>query len=175
MVGENEQMKKSIETNKILFAFLILFSVAFIVGVIYGIVDFSRSKTTYDELEYREYTFISYEIDYNSEGGDTFYITVEEQEQTLCIGELLTPHRYDDFDALKAGDKLYCYVYEDGGTICVAEIEAEKMIFSLKDYNNAHRTNGIGLIIVMSILSVACAVAAINNKKITNKKYRNVY
>ena len=51
-------MRKSIETNKILFVFLIICSLAFIIGVIYGIADFNKSKTTYDELEYREYTFI---------------------------------------------------------------------------------------------------------------------
>ena len=165
MVGENEQMKKSIETNKILFVFLIICSFVFIIGIIYGIADFNRSITTYDELEYREYIFVSYKIDYNSEGGDKFYITVEGQDKTLCVGELLTPHKYDYFDALKAGDKIYCYVYEDSGTIQVAEIKADKMIISLDEYNDSHKKNGIGLIIVMSILSVTCAVSAIIIKK----------
>ena len=172
MVGENEQMRKSIETNKILFVFLIICSFAFIIGIIYGIADFNRSKTTYDELEYREYIFVSYKIDYNSEGGDRFYITVEGQDKTLCVGELLTPHKYDYFDALKAGDKIYCYVYEDSGTIQVAEIKADKMIISLDEYNDSHKKNGIGLIIVMSILSVTCAVCAIiiKNKMCLFKK-----
>ena len=157
-------MKKSLEANKILFVFLIICSFAFIIGVIYGIADFNRSKTTYDELEYREYTFVSYKIDYNPEGGDKFYITVEEQDKTLCVGELLTPHKYDYFDALEAGDKIYCYVYEDGGRIQVAEIKADKMIISLDEYNDSHKKNGIGLIIVMSILSVTCAISAIITK-----------
>ena len=172
MVGENEQMRKSIETNKILFVFLIICSFAFIIGIIYGIADFNRSETTYDELEYREYIFVSYKIDYNSEGGDKFYITVEGQDKTLCVGELLTPHKYDYFDALKAGDKIYCYVYEDSGTIQVAEIKADKMIISLDEYNDSHKKNGIGLIIVMSILSVTCAVCAIiiKNKMCLFKK-----
>ena len=163
-------MKQRIETNKILFVILIICSVAFIIGVIYGIVDFNRSKTTYDELGYREYTFVSYKIDYNPEGGDKLYITVEGQDKTLCVGELLTPHKYNDFDALNAGDKLYCCVYEDSGTICVAEIKAKDMIISLDDYNKAHKNNGVGLMIVMSILAVVCVVFAIklfiDNKKL---------
>ena len=46
------------------------------------------------------------------------------------------------------------------------------MIISLDEYNDSHKKNGIGLIIVMSILSVTSAVSAIiiKNKMCLFKK-----
>lgn len=161
---------KKIESNKVLFVFLIICAVAFAVGIVFGAIDVSLSRFSYEELEYREYVFVSYNAVYNSEGGDQFFIRVEGQEKTLCIDGLLTPRRSDDFDALQAGDKIYCYVYKNGGRIQVAEIKADAMIISLEEHNNAHRNNGIGLVIIMSILSVACVVMAIVSTKRTRAK-----
>ena len=158
-------MRKA-EFNKIIAIFLILCSVACVFGIMNGIDDLNRSKITYDELKYREYIFVSYEIDDNHKGGDKFYISVEGKAETLFVSELLTPHKYDDFEALQAGDKLYCYVYEDDGIIRVSEIKADKMIISLDEYNEIYRKNGVELIIIMSCLfMVSIAGAVVLSKK----------
>lgn len=152
--------------NTIIAIFLVLCSIACVFGIINGIADLKRSKATYEELDCREYIFVSYEVDDNHKGGDKFYITVEGQNETLLVSELLTPHKYDDFETLQAGDKLYCYVYEDDGIIRIAEIKADKMIISLDEYNEIYRKNGVQLIIIMSCLFIASvAVAVVLSKK----------
>ena len=154
-------MKKTIESNKIIAIFLIFCSVACMFGIINGIADFNKSKTTYDDLEYKEFVFVSYEIDRNSEVGDTFYISVEEQDKTLYVSNALTSQKRDDFDALKPGDKLFCYVDPDGAKNRIVEIKSEKMIISLQEYQDIHRKNGVGMSVVMSVLSVSSIVVAI--------------
>lgn len=154
-------MKKANETNKIIAIFLILCSIACVFGIINGIADFNKSKTTYDDLEYREYVFVSYDIDRDSEVGDTFYISVEEQDKTLYVSNALTSQKRDDFDALKPGDKLFCYVEPDGAKNRVVEIKSDNMIISLEEYQNIHKRNGIGFIVIMSVLSVSAVVCAI--------------
>lgn len=154
-------MKKANETNKIIAIFLILCSIACVFGIINGIADFNKSKTTYDDLEYREYVFVSYEIDRDSEVGDTIYIKVEEQDTELYVSNALTDHKYNDFDALEAGDKLFCYVEPDGAKNRVVEIKSDNMIISLEEYQNIHKRNGIGFIVIMSVLSVSAVVCAI--------------
>ena len=147
--------------NTIIAIILLLCSIACVFGIINGIADLNRSKATYEELDCREYIFVSYEVDDNHKGGDKFYITVEGQDETLLVSELLTPHKYDDFEALQAGDKLYCYVYEDDGIIRVAEIKADKMIISLDEHNEIYRKNGGQLIIIMSCLFIASIAVAV--------------
>lgn len=152
--------------NTIIAIFLVLCSIACVFGIINSVADLNKGKITYDELEYREYIFISCEIDDNHKGGDKFYISVEGQDEALFVSELLTPHKYDDFETLQAGDKLYCYVYEDDGVIRVAEIKAAKMIISLDEHNEIYRKNGVQLIIIMSCLFIASvAVAVVLSKK----------
>ena len=158
-------MKKTIESNKIIAIFLIFCSVACIFGIINGIADFNKSKTTYDDLEYKEFVFVSYEIDRDSEVGDAFYISVEEQDKTLYVSNALTSQKRDDFDALKPGDKLFCYVDPDGAKNRIVEIKSEEMIISLQEYQDIHRKNGVGLTVIMSVLSVSSIVAAIHELK----------
>ena len=158
-------MKKTIERNKIIAIFLIFCSVACMFGIINGIADFNKSKTTYDDLEYKEFVFVSYEIDRDSEVGDTFYISVEEQDKTLYVSNALTSQKRDDFDALKPGDKLFCYIDPDGAKNRIVEIKSEKMIISLQEYQDIHRKNGVGLTVIMSVLSVSSIVAAIHKLK----------
>ena len=158
-------MKKTIESNKIIAIFLMLCSIACMFGIINGIADFNKSKTTYDDLEYKEFVFVSYETDRDSEVGDTFYIIVEEQEKTLYVSNALTSQKRDDFDALKPGDKLFCYVDPNGAKNRVVEIKSDKMIISLQEYQDIHRRNGVGLTVIMSVLSVSSIVAAIHEFK----------
>ena len=89
------------------------------------------------------------------------YISVEEQDKTLYVSNALTSQKRDDFDALKPGDKLFCYIEPDGAKNRVVEIKSDNMIISLEEYQNIHKRNGIGFIVIMSVLSVSAVVCAI--------------
>lgn len=154
-------MKRNVEAKKIISFGLIFSCIAFLFIGITGIADLNKSKITYGDLDYKEFTFVSYEIERDSKSGDTFYIRVKEQDTTLYVSNALTDHKYDDFDALEAGDKLFCYLDPDGAKNRVVEIKSDEMIISLEEYQIIYRKSGIGLIVIMSVLSISAVVGAI--------------
>lgn len=145
----------------ILIIMMIAFSVAFLIGAIMGIVDFQRGQLTYEDLTYCEYTFRDYNFVDSADPPYAIRVHVEEEEKALYIPELVADQAIVGLRGLEVGDRLYCYVYEEASGIAVIEMKAGESILTLDVYNKAYQGNGVGLMIVMSFLSLACAAYAL--------------
>lgn len=153
--------RKTRDLSVILIIMMIVFSVAFLIGAIMGIIDFQRGQLTYQDLTYCEYTFRDFNFVESADPPYAIKVRVEEEGNALYIPELVADQAVDGLRGLEVGDRLYCYVYEEASGIKVVEMKAGESILSLDAYNKAYQGNGMGLMIVMSILSLACVAYAL--------------
>ena len=157
-----EQDKHHIrDLRVILIIMMIVFSVAFLIGAMMGIGDFQRSQLTYNDLTYREYTFREFYFVDSADPPYEMRVLVEEESAAVYVSELVSDQVIGGMRGLEVGDRLYCYVHEDASGIEIIEMKAQESIISLDAYNKAYKRNGIGLMIVMPILSLACAAYAL--------------
>ena len=155
-----QDKRQSRDLRVILIIMMIVFSVAFLIGAMMGVGDFQTSQLTYEDLSYREYTFSEFYFVDSADPPYEIRVRVEEESVPVYISELVADKAIDGVRDLQVGDRLYCYVHEDASGIEIIELKALETIISLDAYNKAYRGNGIGLMIVMSILSLACAAYA---------------
>lgn len=162
--------------GRFILVFWIVSFLCFLGMTVYGIVDYDKSKLDYNELDYNEFTFAGYKTIDDPDGLDELSIYVYETEKSLRIVNLLTNASVSAaIDNLQPGEKLFCYSYNKGGTIHVAELKAEQMIISLDDHNVAFRNNGVGLMVIMPILAVVFGAFALRTLFLTLKKIGHNY
>ncbi|MDE7213416.1 MAG: hypothetical protein K2N42_02435, partial [Anaeroplasmataceae bacterium] len=144
-------MKKR-KKDKTYLKFIIFFMIAGLVSItLLGVLTYQYTKNhySYEDLELKRYTFLSYErkrIGGKTETKD--YIYVKEEEKPLTILKTVRgAYEIKDFDTLNNGDVIYCYVTDYkayDASYYVIEIKAnEKVILSLKDYNQALNENNL--------------------------------
>lgn len=146
----------------ITFSVMSLMTLIPVLIMVNGILDYNRSKSTYDDLEYREYIFDHCKRIKEYEIGSQNLIYVQGQEKPLKINNLLSTNELEArLDTLKSGDKIYCYVSEKAGAYNVAEIGKNEPFISLEEYNQAYRKNGILTVVIMSIVATVFAVLSV--------------
>ena len=158
-MGTEKQQQQDL--GVILIIMMTVFSVAFLIGAIMGIADFQRGQLTYEDLTYCEYTFRDYYFIDSADPPYAIRVRVEEEDKDLYIPELVADQAIGGLRGLEVGDRLYCFIYEEASGIAVIEMKSGESILTLDAYNKAYQGNGVGLMIVMSILSLACAAYAL--------------
>ena len=100
----------------------------------------------------------------DSEVGNTYYISVYEDEKTIKINNLLTkPDVNKQLTSLQIGDKISCYLIENDKIYNLVEMKkGDNYILSLERYSEIYRDNGIGIMVYMPILFLVTAVLATN-------------
>lgn len=140
---------------------MLLLACVCIAGMFVAISDYNNSKSNYEDFEYREYIFDHCKRLEDYEVGSSNLIYVQGQEKPLKINNLLSTREVEmKLDSLKSGDKIYCYIREKSRAYEVAEIGKNKPFFSLKEYNNAYKKNGIAFSIIFPILAIGCGVSS---------------
>lgn len=149
---------KKIIFSSMFFIFAIMFLVIFIISINY----YNNSNVSYEDLEYREFTIAKMEKIDDPEMGISYTISVCETDKKIKINNLLTNAEVvNGVEALKTGDKIYCYLFEAPSNYNVVEIKAEKTILSLEQYNKTYSNQGILGIIIMPIGFVICLTFSI--------------
>lgn len=149
-------------SSSFLTAAIILLSVAILMSLLtsLGFIDVNDSKKTYADYEARDYTFSYFEEEEVDDGDPNYYLYVKECEDALLITNLL----YDDemtlaLSRLETGTILSTYT---DGEERVVELTAEGItFFTLAEYNEVLRTNGITLIAVLFSVSGILLILAI--------------
>ena len=145
------------KSNKIILLtgiLFLLFSVAVLPLCVGSIIRFSdTSKTTYDELLYKEFTVEEVRKTGNAEDGYVFNILVVEEQKLLKINNLLTERNViAGLSDLRKGDVISCYLIEDSSHYEVVEIKSDVMILSLEQYKQIYYNQGLLGIIMFPIL-----------------------
>lgn len=149
-------------TLLITFIVMLLMTLMAVLIMVNGILNYNRSKSTYDDFEYREYIFDHCKRIKDYEIGSQNLIYVQGQEKPLKINNLLSTKELEArLDSLKSGDEIYCYISEKAGTYNVAEIGKNEPFISLEEYNQAYRKNGVLTVVIMSIVATIFAVLSV--------------
>ena len=129
-----------------------------------SIQDINKVKLTYENYIYKEFTIDHIDVDYDSENGYTYTITVCEEEKKIIVNNLLTEIDIRDrLDELKEGDIIYCYLTETTSRYEVAEIKSDEMvILSLARYEEIYSRNGLIGVVMMPIVFLICIVGSIS-------------
>lgn len=143
--------------------FAFVFSLMFLFILIISINYYNSSKTSYDDLIYKEFTVDKISEDEDPEMGSTWYIEVLEQSKILKINNLFDKANVrNGLNSLSKGEKIYCYLLEDSTIYNVVEIKTDvTMILSLKEYNMIYYYNGLIGIIVMPIMFILCSFCGV--------------
>ncbi len=125
-----------------------------------SIRDYNYSKTEYKDLIYKEFTVKDIEEDRDGEMGNTYYISIYEEEKRIKINNLLTTSDVNrGLKTLYKGTKIQCYLIDDSTIYNVVEIKkGQNYILSLERYNEIYKKNGIMGMISMPILFIVCVV-----------------
>lgn len=159
---KKKTLRRPTPSSSFLAAAIVLLSVAILMALLtsLGFIDVNDAKKTYADYDAREYTFSRFEEEEVDDGDPNYYLYVKEREDALFISNLL----YDEemtaaFSRLKVGTVLSAYT---DGEEYVVELAAEgTTFFSLAEYNEALRVNGITMIGVFSALSGILLILAI--------------
>ena len=169
-----KNLKHYLLTSAVFFAFSLMSIAMFIVSIIYN----NNSKTSYDDLIYKELTVESIRKIIVPDGYDMYYIDVVEEEKNIEVNNLLTNGNVrDGIQSLNKGDTIYCHLKKDSSCYELVELKTENStILSLDDYNEIYNRESIlGLIIspvlfaIMLGIAIKAFVAYMKEKKKTDK------
>ena len=123
----------------------------------------NKVKSTYEDYIYKEFTVDHIDVDYDSEMGYTYTITVSEEYKKIIVNNLLTKIDVrDKLDSLKEGDKIYCYLTETTSRYEAAEIKSDEMVvLSLSRYEEIYSRDGLIGVVMMPIVFLICIVGSI--------------
>ncbi len=128
---------------------VLFFGLMFIYLFISSVNYYNTSKTTYDDLIYKEFTVKSIRGIKDPEMDNMYYIDVVE-ERSIKVNNLLTNKNVrNGLLALKNGDIIYCYLKNGSSYYEIVELKTENnTILSLNDYNEIYyRQSMIGFMI----------------------------
>ena len=150
---------KALLGSCILFLLLaIMFIYLFVVSLQY----LNNSKTTYDDVIYKEFTVEHIRKRDDPEMGVTYTITIREDDKKIFVNNLLTKQDVRvGLDSLKEGDKIYCYLFETASRYECVELKSNRMILSLDRYNQIYSKQGNLGLIIMPIGILICIVFSI--------------
>ena len=151
-------MKDNIKVTLLVSIFSFVFALIPIFIFCSSIRDYNFSKIEYQDLIYKEFTVENIEIDLDAEMGDTYYISICEEEKIIKINNLLTKSDVNKkLQSLYKGAKIQCFLIEDSTIYNAVEIKnGQNYILSLERYSEIYRNNGIGGMIIMPILFIVC-------------------
>ena len=158
----NNEIRKS--TAFLLLSLLFaIFAIMPIYGFYGSMQDINKVKATYEDYLYKEFTVDHIDVDYDSETGYTYTITVCEDDKKIIVNDLLTKVDVrNGLDSLEEGDIIYCYLTETPSRYEVAEIKSDEMvILSLARYEEIYSRNGLIGIVVMPVVFLICTVCSI--------------
>ena len=165
-----ENLKQPLLISVMFFVFSLVFVVMFITSVNYN----HNSKTTYEDLIYREFTVEGVREVNDPDGDDMYYIDVAEEETNIKVNNLLANKKVKSgVLSLQKGDTIYCYLKNGSSYYEIAELKTESgTILSLDDYNRIYKHQGnTGIVIspimfaVMLGIAVKAFVAYMKEKK----------
>lgn len=168
-----ENQKQPLLISVMFFAFSLMFIAMFIISVNYN----NKSKTTYNDLIYKELTVESIREVKDPEGDNMYYIDVVEEEKNIKVNNLLTNKNVGNgVLSLKGGDIICCYLIDGSSYYEIVELKTEtSTILSLDDYNEIYKHQGVlGIItspIIFAIMlgmAIKSFVAYTKEKKETN-------
>ena len=122
----------------------------------------NNSKTKYEDLIYKEFTIEHISKQDDPEMGNTYTITILEDDKRIFVNNLLTERDIRvRLDSLKEGDKIYCYLIETTSRYECVELKTDIMILSLDQYNQIYSEQGILGLINTPICFLICFVLSI--------------
>ena len=140
----------------------LLFAIMFICIFFVSLQYLNNSKTKYEDLIYKEFTIEHISKQDDPEMGNTYTITVLEDDKKIFVNNLLTERDVRvGLDSLKEGDKIYCYFIETTSSYECVELKSDIMILSLDQYNQTYSKQGILGLIIMPIGFLICFVFSI--------------
>ncbi len=164
---------KQINSPLLISIVLLLSSLIFLIFSIVSIGDYNKSKTSYSNLTYKEFTVDEVIKREDPELGFSYSIRVCETEKNIIVNNLLAKRSVrEGLDSLEKGDKLFCYLIEDSMNYDAVEIKDDDTILSLEEYNNIYRQNsllGIAIMPLGFILFLAFSIKYLLIHLITNK------
>ena len=143
-------MNKTIRQPLLISIMFFLFSLIFVLIFTISFNDYKTSNISYEDLTYKEFTVEHIRETTDPEMGNTYYISVVEENKQINVNNLLTNKEViNGILSLNAGDKIYCYLIEDSSYYEVAELKTSTAtIFSLDEYKEIYNHQGVlGLII----------------------------
>ncbi len=134
--------------------FMFAFALLPIFGFCMSVRDYNYSKIEYNDLLFKEFTVKEIYIDVDGEIGNTYYISVYEEDNRIKINNLLTKTDVNkELNLLQKGDKISCYLIKESSIYNAVEIKnGQNYILSLERYKEIYRDNGIGGMIIMPIV-----------------------
>ena len=163
--GDNKMKEKNIAQKPLIISiFFFVCSFMFLIFFIVTVGYYNLSKTSYDDLIYKEYTVEKITEDEDPEMGSTYYITVLEDEKVLKINNLFDKANVrNGLNTLSNGTKIYCYLIDDNSIYNVVEIKTPTtIILSLDEYNKIYYLNGLIGIIIMPFIFMICCVGGVS-------------
>ena len=155
----NTKQSKAMLGSCILF---LLFAIMFICIFFVSLQYLNNSKTKYEDLIYKEFTIEHISKQDDPEMGNTYTITILEDDKRIFVNNLLTERDIRvGLDSLKEGDKIYCYLIETTSRYECVELKSDIMILSLDQYNQTYSKQGILGLIIMPIGFLICFVFSI--------------
>ncbi len=134
---------------------------------------YNQKPLSYDDVEYKKFTFESFETINVGKSGICYYIYVEEEEFPLIIDSVTASYKMKQkLYNIKEGDIISCYVKPNSGkfSYTIVELKSDEMIFSLDYYNEQNKRNGLIGIVVMPI----CAIASLVFTLVFATKYKKL-
>ncbi len=139
----------------------IVVSVLFIMLFFVALHMYNQKPLSYDDVEYKKFTFESFETINVGKSGICYYMYVEEEELPLIIDSVTASYKMKQkLYNIKEGDIISCYVKPNSEKFSykVVELKNDEMIFSLDYYNEQNKRNGLIGLIAMPIFAVASLV-----------------
>lgn len=103
---------KQIQSPLLISIALLLSSLTFLIIFIMSISDYNKSKTSYSDLTYKEFTVDEVIERYDPEMGYSYYICVCETEKRIIVNNLIAkPLVREGLDSLEKGDKIFLLSY----------------------------------------------------------------
>lgn len=153
----------------------IVVSVLFIMLFFVAILMYNQKPLTYqyEDVEYKQFTFESFETINVGKSGICYYMYVEEEELPLIIDSVTASYKMKQkLYNIKEGDIISCYVKPNSGkfSYTIVELKSDEMIFSLDYYNEQNKRNGLIGLIAMPI----CAIASLIFTLVFATKYKKL-
>ncbi len=170
-----KKQQELIEKRKRYFTDMICGIVLFVLFIILSVVslyEYNQKPLTYDDVEYKEFIFESFE----TRGSKTreFWIYVKEEEQPLIfqLPKISYYSLFEKVNNIENGSKISCYVKPNGGkfSYTVFELKGDEMVFSLDFCNEQNKRDALIGLVSMPILTVASLVVTL----IFANKYKKI-
>ncbi len=137
----------------------IVLAVLFLILTFVSLYMYNQKPLTYSDVEYKEYTFESFEVHGNK--AQSFYVYVKEEKLPLIIQSTVTSYDLKQklYD-IENGSAISCYVKPNSGkfSYTIVEMKSDEISFLLDYYNEQNKRNSLIGLIGMPIFAVASMI-----------------